>query len=262
MHLQTFVILFILIATPLCEAQHHTSNLTYSPRFSVFGNYDDDGDQTNQNTEIKVDGRDVKDGIKFEELYNSLMKTAIRLSLSRSSISNYFNIDAMMNFVNSTTYLMSNASTFIKVIKIATIVAAVFISLSLLYPPLLKYIMQDPMHAIHLDQFLSNGINEKSMLGMLSSTTDDFLNTIGLGNNTCREKSICFAGEVLRCSLPDSVDAVTKFASDNLSDVGLSEHKYVRAFKSGFLDRNCAKIVPKAGNLSLNCFSNMFFNRH
>lgn len=257
MHLQTLVfILVILIAAPLCEAnQDRTSNFSYSPRFSIFGD-----DQTNQN-EIKVD-RNVKDGIRLEEPYNSLMKTAVRLSLSQSSLSNYFNIDAMMNFVNSTAYLMSNASTLIRVIKIVTIIAGLLISLSLLYPPLLKNIMQDPMHAIHLEQFLSNGINEKSMLGMLSSTTDDFLNTIGLRDNTCREKSICFAGEVLRCSLPDSVDAVTKFASDKLSDVGLSEHKYVRAFTSGFLDGNCAKIEPKAGNLSLNCFSNMFFNRH
>lgn len=247
---QVFIVLLILVATIKsgCKAIQDTSNAS-SP--SRPGGITDD--QIKQN-EIHVDDDD-KDRIRFKEPYKSLIQTTVRLSLSQSSLANHLNIDSIMDVINRTAYTMSKASTLIKVMKIAAIVMGLLLSSLLLYPPLLKNLMHDPMHLIHFEKFLNNGTNEKSILGMLSSTTDNFLNTIGFRDYTCRERSLCYAGEVLRCSFPNTAEAVTKFASSNFSNISLSDHKYVKAFVTGFLEKNCAKI----GNGNMSCLSSLFF---
>lgn len=198
--------------------------------------------QVKQN-EIHVDqGDDEKDRIHITEPYRSLIQTTMRLSLSNSKLAQYFNVDTAMDFINRAAYSLSKASTLVKTIKVLAAALAVLITISFFYPPLITKILRDPLNITNLDRFLSDGISEKSMIGLLSLRTDDFLNRIGFRDYTCRQRSLCYVGKILRCSLPNTAEALIKFATNNLSSSGLSEHRYVGAFVTGIEDQSCAKI--------------------
>lgn len=231
---QTFIVLFILLVTvkSYCEANQDSLNSSspLTPRSIT-------EDQIKQN-EIHTDGDD-KDRIQIPIPIKSLVQTTIHLALTQSSLANHLNIDTVMDVINSTAYTMSKVSTLIRVIKVAAIVMGLLLGTSILYPPLLKSLMHDPVHLVHLDKFMSNGMDENSMLGILGKTTDSFLNRIGFRDYSSREKTLCYAGTYLRCSFPASFEAITKFASSNLSNINLREHKYVKAFWKGFVDNRC-----------------------
>lgn len=253
MQSQNFIILFCLIVLISIGCESKSEPSSNAPKLKPRSITDE---QIKQN-EIRVDDDD-KDRIKLREPYKSLIQTGVRLSISQSKLAKHLNVDTLMDFINSSAYMLSKASTLVEVIKVVGIIMGMFLASSFFYPPLLKNLMYDPIHTMHMDKFLNgNGISERSMLGMLSSSTDNFLNSIGLRDNTCRERSLCYAGDIMKCLLPNTAEAITKFASDNFSNVGLSEHKYVKAFATGFVDRNCGKMFGN-GNNSHSCFSSIF----
>lgn len=201
---------------------------------------------------------DIEERIHVGEPFKSLLQTAVRFMLAQTKVSNHVNIDTAMDFINNMGYMLSKPSTLIKMVEVAAITVVGLLGATLFFPGFYKFLdsaWKDPVNTFNLDRYLSNGISERSVLGVIGSTTDEALSRVGLQDGSCRERSICYLGEMLKCHFPDTSDMMTKFATENFSSSSYNENKYFRAFTSGFVDRNCTKIAGSSdqGGENKNC---------
>lgn len=211
--------------------------------------------------ELAMKQNEIDDRITIGEPYKSLLKTTARFALAQTQVTKHINIETAMDLLNDTSYLLSKPSTLLKAIKVAAVSAATLIATIFFFPgahQFLEAAWQDPLNTLNLDKYLTNGLQERSVLAVLGSKTDETLARVGLQDNSCRERSLCYLGEMLKCSFPQTADSLTKFATDNFSSTGIRENIYGRAFISGFVDRNCSKVGLTAAQETHNCLGSFF----
>jgi len=209
-------------------------------------------EQANQN--------EIEDRIQVNEPYKSLIQTTARFALAQTKISNHVNMDVAMDLLGKVGFMLSKPSVLFRVIKVAAVTIATIIATTFFFPGIYTVadsVWRNPVDAFNLDRYLSNGVREKSVMGIISSKTEDALSRVGLHDSTCRERSICHVGEMLKCTFPDTSEILSKFASENFSNSVYKENRFVKAFLSGFVDQNCTKAGAEDVS-SHNCLGNVF----
>lgn len=210
--------------------------------------------------EKEVQQNEIDDRIRVVEPYKSMLQTTARFALAQTKVSNHVNIDTAMDLLNDAGYMLSKPANLFRVIKVVASLITILITTTFFFPGAHKFISaawRNPVNALNLDKHLSNGINEKSMLDIIGSKTDDALGRIGLQDSSCKQRSLCYMGEILKCSFPETANSITRFTSDNFSNTGIKENVYAKAFISGFVDRNCTKVGSDAPETSHNCLSKL-----
>ena len=218
-------------------------------------------DQDNKISDEQVKQNEIDDRIVIVEPYKSIIQTTARFALAQTQVTKHINIDTAMNLLNDAGYLLSKPVILLKVLKIAAVTLATFLATLFFFPGAHKFAetaWENPMNALNLDRYLTNGLQERSVLAALGSKTDETLSRVGLQDNSCRQRSLCYLGEIVKCSFPNTAETVTKFASDNFSNIGFKDNVYARAFISGFVDRNCTGIGGKDQQEANNCLGNFF----
>lgn len=203
------------------------------------------------------------DRIKLVEPYKSLFQTTARFALAQTKLTRHVNIETAMGFLGDLSYFLSKPANLMRAVKALAFIMASALATAFFFPGAHRFmdtILHDPSEALNLDRYLTNGISERSVLAALGSRTDETLSRVGLQENGCRQRSLCYMGEIIRCSFPETSDNITKFASENFSSTNLKDNTYARAFISGFVDRNCTSIGSSSenGRESQNCLSNFF----
>jgi len=202
---------------------------------------------------------EIDDRIVVGEPYKSLLKTTTRFALAQTKISNHLNLDVAMDLLSDAGFMLSRTSTLIKLVKIVAVTIASLLATTLILPGTYKFVdaaWRNPSATLNFDRYLSNGVSEKSVLSVLGSKTDETLKRIGLQDYACREQSLCYIGEILKCSFPQTSEGIIKFASENFSNTGIKDNIYARAFVSGFVDRNCSRVATSSE--TSNCLGNLF----
>lgn len=198
--------------------------------------------------------------IHLVEPYKSMVETATRFALAQTKLSNHVSIDFSVHILKEVGFKLSKISNLVKLIKYVAISAVSILVTSFFFPGLAKFfdsMWNDPVNTLNLDRYLTNGLSERSVIGILGSKTDSMLKQVGLSEFSCRQRSICYFGEVLRCSSPRTAEALIKFGSDHFANTSLSSNPTVKSFLSGYVDRNCTSI-PLETDKSEYCFRNLF----
>lgn len=198
---------------------------------------------------------EIDDRIQVGEPIKSLLQTTVRFALAQTKLTKHMNIDMAMEVINGASFLLAKQKILIRVVEFAAFVVVSLIIVSILFPSslrLIEAVWRDPVNTLNLDRYLSNGVHESSVLGLVGAKTDDLLKRVGLDHSTCRYRSICYIGEILKCTVPQTAESLTKFFSDNFSSSSLKEHGWVKAFSSGFVDQNCTNIATE----ETGCFAN------
>lgn len=223
--------------------------------------HQDDMNQPGNNTipDDHFKRNEIDDRITIGEPYKSLFQTTARFALAQTKITKHVNIDTAMNFLNDASYFLAKPVVLFKVLKVLAVSLATFMATIFFFPGAYQFIdaaWKDPVNTLNFDRYLTNGMHERSVIGLLGSKTDETLSRVGLQDNSCRERSICYVGEIIKCSFPHTSETITKFASENFSNTGIRENVYARAFVSGFVDRNCSRIGFNDAQENQNCLSN------
>lgn len=211
-------------------------------------------------TDEQMMQNDIDDRIIVGEPYKSLIQTTARFALAQSKISNHVHIDTAMRVLNNASWLLAKPKNLMKVFKMIAVTMASLTATIFFFPGawgFLRAAWEDPSNTMNLDKYLTNGISERSALSMLTSKADDALSRVGLDDSSCRERSLCYLGEILKCSFPYTSESLARIASDSFSGTNLRENVYSRAFLTGFIDHNCTKVMSE-GEDSHNCLSNFF----
>lgn len=190
------------------------------------------------------------------EPYKSLVQTTARYALAQTGVPNHINIDTAMSMLNDAAYLLFKPGNLLRAVKVASVLLASSLGLSIFVPGGSKFVeslWRDPASSLDLDSYLTNGVSERSVLDVVSSKTDEAFNRVGIEAQICREKSLCHIGEILRCFFPTSSQSILKFSRENFSSNSekLRELPLAQAFLSGFVDRNCTKLVNQASQAQL-----------
>ena len=218
-------------------------------------------DQDNKIPDESSKQSDIDDRILIAEPYKSIIQTTTRFALAQTKITKHLNIDTAKNLLNDASYLLSRPIVLLKALKFIAVTLATFMATVFFFPGAHKFaetLWQDPTNALNLDRYLTNGLQERSVLAALGSKTDETLSRVGLQDNTCRQRSLCYMGEMVKCTFPHTTETVTKFVSENFSNTGAKENVYARAFISGFVDGNCTGIGGKDSHEANNCLGNLF----
>lgn len=229
------------------QPQHSLSPRKESSRSSRSIGMDVTDEQMMQNS--------IDDRIVVGEPYKSLIQTTARFALAQSKISNHVHIDTAMGVLNNASWLLAKPKNLLKVFKMVVVTMATLTATIFLFPGawgFFKDVWEDPSNTLNLDRYLTNGISERSALSMLGSKAEETLSRVGLEDGSCRERSLCYLGEILKCSFPYTSESLARFASDNFSSTNVRENVYARAFLTGFVDHNCTKIMSD-GKDSHNC---------
>lgn len=219
--------------------------------------YEEISNKTSINDNFSPQENDI---IVIAEPYKSIIQKGAKFAIAQTEIANHVNPDTAMNIFNEVALMLSKKSRLYRMIKVLSITMGTILLSGFFFPGIYKRLektWRDPTSIINLDKYMkSNGILEKSVISSLSSQTDDTLNRIGLHDNTCRQKSLCYLGEAIRCLFPQSSEAIIKFSSENLSNTLFKENKYFDSFVSGFKDQNCTNVdtVEQTGH----CLGNIF----
>lgn len=194
---------------------------------------------------------DIDTRITLSEPYKSIIQTTTRFALSQSRITKHLNIDTAMNLLNEVARFLSKPIVLLKTLKVAAVTLATILVTLFLFPGASRFAdaaWQDPVNAFNLDRYLTNGLQERSILEALGSRTDETLSRVGLQDGSCRQRSLCYLGEIAKCSFPHTADTITKFVSENFAESNIKDNIYARAFISGFVDRNCTGIGTGTNN--------------
>lgn len=187
---------------------------------------------------------EIDDRIQLHEPFKSMLQTTARFALAQTQLPNHVNIDTAMSLINKAGFMLAKPSNLAKAIRMIGSVLAIFLATSFFFPGANEFVAnawRNPAHTFNLDRYLTNGISENSVFAAINSKTDETMNRIGLQRHSCREQSLCYTGEILKCTFPKTSELVTKFAKDNFSNTGFSENRYASAFLSGFVNENCTK---------------------
>lgn len=222
-------------------------------------NKDDMQDNNIPDDQTKRNESDTR--IVIGEPYKTMIQTATRLALAQSRVTNHINIDTAMNLIGEAAHFLSKPKVLLKTLKVAMVIFVTMLATIFVFPSAHKFAglaWHDPASALNLDRHLSNGLEARSVIEVIGSKTDQTLNRVGLESNSCRQKSICYFGEIVKCSFPTTAETLTKFASENFSGSSIKENIYARAFISGFVDRNCTAVDASGPQEAHNCLGDFF----
>lgn len=189
---------------------------------------------------------EIEERIQVSEPFKSIFQSGARFMLAQTTLPNHVSIDTAMDYINHVAYMLSKPSTLIKSVGMAAVTIVGLLLATFLSPGFYKFLeaaWSDPINALNLDRYLSNGLSERSVLDVIGSTTDEALSRVGLQDGSCRERSICYMGEMMKCTFPGVSDYLTKVASENFSSSRFHDNKYFKAFTSGFVNRNCTNVA-------------------
>ena len=215
----------------------------------------------NQTSFNEIENNDDDQRIIIVEPYKSLLQTTTRFALAQTQVTQHMNIDTAMNLLNQIAYSLAKPIILLRVIKSIVVLLASLMTTAFFFPGAQKFleaVWRDPNEAFQLDRYMRNGIQGRSVLAAIGSSTEETLNRVGLQDYSCRERSLCYIGEILKCSFPDSSEKVTNFVTENLSSSAGKENVYARAFVSGFVDRNCTLVGLTNPNETKNCLGDFF----
>lgn len=235
--------------TKILQDENYRSKYSYSS--SNYG-------QNDLLSELPSSNEIDSDRIVLPESLKSLVQTGIRFTLAQTPIVDHVKVDTAMTLINNASFKLSKPATLIKAIKVIAVTIATFIATSFFFPGAyhtIEALLSDPKNKLNFDKFFSNGISEKSVIGAISTNTDDILNRVGLQDNSCRKRSICYLGQAVKCMFPETSQTFAKFVSDNFSFMDYKENKYSKAFLDGFVNRTCTTIEDKDGP---DCLQNIF----
>lgn len=258
----TGAVLFLLVALTAVGAQGTIGQYQIQQPKTANSVRNARNSQTVPVTDEQMMQNDIDDRIVVGEPYKSLIQTTARFALAQTKISNHVHIDTAMGVLNNASWLLAKPRNLFKVFKMAALAMATVTATVLFFPGTLTFLKaawEDPANTLNLDRYLTNGISERSALSMLGSRADDALSRVGLEDTSCRERSLCYMGEILKCSFPYTSESIARFASDNFPNANIRENLYARAFLTGFADHNCTKIMSESQD-SHNCLGN-FFNK-
>jgi len=210
----------------------------------------------------EIGGDNDNDRITIVEPYKSIIQTTTRFALAQTKIAKHVNIETAMNFLNDAGYFLSKPVVLFKTLKMIAVTLATLLATMFFFPGAHRFAetaINDPLEALNLDRYLTNGLQERSVLAAIGSKTDETLSRVGLQDDSCRQRSLCYMGEILRCSFPHTSESVTKFASEHFSNTNIKDNVYARSFISGFVDRNCTAIGAfETGRETQHCLSSFF----
>ena len=257
----------LLVALVLLVAQQ-VSSLQPSPRVddgykyaNSYGSYKPEKGNKKAQAYDFGDKTEADDRIKLQEPYKSLIQTTARFVMAQTGLARHVDIETAIDVMNDTGYALSRPSILAKVLKSAVVALATLLATAFFFPNTYKFVdtaWRDPSKLLsRLGEYLPNGINERTITGLMGAKTDDFLSKIGLAESGCRELSVCQAGELMRCALPQTTETATKFIADHFSRPLYRENNYVNAFLSGLVEQNCAKFSPNETKQG-HCFGDIF----
>lgn len=206
-----------------------------------------------------VQQNEIDDRIHVSEPYKTFLQTSARFALSHTKLSKHVDLETAMDLINSAGYMLSKPSVLIKTVEAVAVVIVLLLTMTFLSPSSYKFIesaWRDPANAFNLDRYLSNGLNETSVLATIGSRTEDVLARVGLQAMSCQERSLCYMGEILNCTFPKTAETMTKFAKDHFPNSSIKDYRLARAFIAGFSERNCTKLPTDGGSHS--CLGNFF----
>lgn len=216
------------------------------------------GSQT-RDEENMDQSNEIDDRIQLSEPYRTVLQTSARFALSQTKLSRHVDLETAMDLINSAGYMLSKPSVLIKTVEATAVFIVLLLTMTFLYPTSYKFIetvWRDPANTFNFDRYLSNGLSEKSVLATIGSKTEDVLSRVGLQTMSCREKSLCYMGEIINCTFPKTAETISKFAVNHFPNSSIKDHPLAKAFISGFSDRNCTRVTSDGGSQS--CIGNFF----
>lgn len=190
---------------------------------------------------------EIEDRITIVEPYKSLLSTTAKFALAQTRVTKFVQLDTAVRITGDLLSVILRPKVLVKLVRVLASAFAVLFTTTFFFPGtyhFMESVWTNPVDALNLDR--------------MATSADETLNGFGLRDDRCREQTICQLGEILRCSFPKTSEALIKFASDNFSSSGITEHAYPKAFNQGFVERNCARLGYDNRDDSSSCLSNFF----
>lgn len=149
----------------------------------------------------------MENRIQLVEPYKSMIQSMSRFMFAQSPLANHINIDTFMVVLNDSAYMLAKPSTLMRVAKVVGSLVVSLLTATFFLPGAHKFlnsVWQDPKKMLNVDRYLSNGVSGRSVVSILGSRTEEALKRVGLEDSLCREQSVCYFGEIVRCSFPKS----------------------------------------------------------
>jgi len=202
--------------------------------------------QSSENGEDNQKQIEVDNRLIIVEPYKSLIQTTARFALTNTNVGKHLDIDIVMNFLNDAGYLIAKPVILFTVAKVVTVLVGI-LSLGLFFlpgaPQFLEAAWKNPAKTFGLKKYLSNGVYERSILKALNSRTEELLASVGLDDETCRQKSICHVGETIMTMMPQKTKTAVDFLQENFSNIKPQGDIYFDAFSSGLINGDCSSIM-------------------
>lgn len=181
------------------------------------------------------------------EPLKTIAQTTTRFALAQTPLPDHMTIDGTMDILNDAFYLLAKPEIMMKMFKLSGVVIASSMGAALIAPELVDTIWRKPSSLLSLDQYFNETVIESRVMSIANTTTDHVFESVGLNARVCRERSICYLGEIFHCWAPKTSDALIRFAERNFSSSSnaLKTHPLVKAFLLGFVDHNCSAIEWK-----------------
>lgn len=194
------------------------------------------------------------------EPYKSLIQSTTRLALAQTTIPNHVGLETMMSLLTDATNMLIKPGNLLVAIKLIFALLIPVLGLAILLPggpTFLMSVWQDPLN---LDTFYRTRIADDRTLSVVSLSTEEFIQRVGLSNKKCRERSVCHFGQLIRYLAPETSQSLIKFARSNLSSSSseFRKHSLVRAFILGFVDRECKSLDQTLEPAKGVCMGDMF----
>lgn len=228
----------------------------------IAGDYDnistdtyDYADNNNASNDIKQD----IDRIQVSDTSKMLLQTSLRFALAQSGVTRYVDLETAMDVVSDTGFMLSKPSNLAKATKVVVIALATLMTSAFLFPNAYKFIdaiLKDPSKQLRVEKYLSNGIYDKSILNLVGAKVDELLARVGMDDSACQELTVCQSAKALRCAFPQSTNGLARLFADNYTRPRYRQNKFVNAFYSGFVDRNC---TSETKNTKQNCMGALVY---
>lgn len=203
---------------------------------------------TNDKQLVAQESNEIEQRISISEPYKLLLETTTKFALAQTKVTKVVNLDTAVRILGDLGSIALRPTVLVKLVRALASAFAVLFTTTFFFPStyyFMEAVWKNPIDTLSLDKLASNA--------------DEALSRMGLRDTRCREQSICHMGEILRCSFPQTSDALIKFGSENLSNAAIKEHPYPKAFILGFVDRNCGQLSDEVrASQSASCLSNFF----
>lgn len=212
------------------------------------------------NSDSSESQNEIETRFQVPELYKSLIVTGTRVALSQQSFSNHINVDAAMDVLIQFSNELLKPSMALKAASLAVSAFIALLSTFVMFPnsyELITEAWRDPSIVMRTEnyKFLTNGLGENSVVELVYMKTDAFLNKVGLKEDSCRQKSICYASAIINKLLP-SAASHARSVMDNVAYVGGSKIKNQIKQMQDYLEQNCTQANLPAGREPPLCLAN------